>query len=469
MYSENAVVTVDSVGKLYHLYEKPEDRLKQALFGRFGKVFGRPFWALRNVSLELRKGEMLGIIGKNGSGKSTLLQMIAGTLQPTEGTINCQGRVAALLELGSGFNPEYTGRENIRMNALILGISSDQLEQQIGGIIDFADIGDFIDQPVKLYSSGMFVRLAFAVTTGMDADILLIDEALAVGDIFFRQKCYQRMEELRSKGASIILVTHSMGDVEQFCDRGILLDKGAVCFEGSAPEAVKRYYLIEQMEQEKQLNIPLSTLTDPTRTDNERQLLTSKDSGHFDWPAPATFLDISQAPQVSNGWSTCTAVAVCDEQNNPCLVFEQGQEVRFYYEFLLNEDIEVPLGGLEFRNDKGIIVHGKTTLEYGSELPYFLKKGSHIRFIQKIKLDIAVGEYTFAVGMGAYYKRDFDKRNILTHSELESRLIRTCMLPSTGTFRVVFRRAGKQVQLLHHGIADLPGSCQVALIEPQTT
>lgn len=472
MSSDLAVVSVQSVGKLYHLYKKPEDRLKQALFGRLGKVFGRPFWALRGVSFELRKGEMLGIIGKNGSGKSTLLQMIAGTLMPTEGTIDCRGRVAALLELGSGFNPEYTGRENIRMNALILGMSTDRLDQKMQEIIDFADIGDFIDQPVKLYSSGMFVRLAFAVTTGMDADILLIDEALAVGDIFFRQKCYQRMEELRSQGASVILVTHSMGDVEQFCERGILLDKGSIVFEGSAPEAVKRYYLLEQIEQERQLNAPSSTPEEKTQInvplstpEEEAQGSAPGQSGNIAWPDPDAFLDISEAPQVSNGWAVCTGVAVCDEKGQPCLVFEQGETASFYFEYLLKNDIEVPNFGLEFRNDKGIIVHGKTTLEYGSDLPKMLKKGSRVRFIQKIKLEIAVGEYTFGVGMGAFYQHDYNYRDVLSHVDLEARLVRVCMLPTIGSFRVIYRRAGKPVQLLHHGIANLPGSCQADVID----
>src|SRR5687767_4557117 len=163
------VVSLTGVGKQYRLFDDPQDRLKQMLLKHFGRSYGRTFWAVQNINFELHRGEMMAIIGKNGSGKSTILQMIAGTLAPTEGTISCSGRVGALLELGSGFNPEYTGRENIQLNASILGISSEELKEKIQSIIDFADIGDFIDQPVKLYSSGMFVRLAFAVTTGLDA------------------------------------------------------------------------------------------------------------------------------------------------------------------------------------------------------------------------------------------------------------------------------------------------------------
>ena len=244
--SDDMVVAVQNVGKMYRLYDRPQERLKQQLFGRFGKSYGREFWALREVSCCVRRGEVLGIIGLNGSGKSTLLQILAGVLKPTTGEAHIKGRVAALLELGSGFNPEYTGRDNIFMNGAILDIPRAEMEKRFEEIVAFADIGAFIDQPVKTYSSGMFVRLAFAVTISVDADVLLIDEALAVGDIFFRQKCYRRLEMLREQGVAIVLVSHGMTEVEQFCHRALLLHHGDVLFQGPASEAVKRYYLLEQ-------------------------------------------------------------------------------------------------------------------------------------------------------------------------------------------------------------------------------
>src|SRR5687768_8181093 len=383
----DVVLSLAGVGKQYQLFNDPRDRLKHMLLGRFGKSYGHTFRAVQNINFELRQGEMLALIGKNGSGKSTILQMIAGTLAPTEGTISCLGRVGALLELGSGFNPDYTGRENIELNASILGISSNELKGKIDAIIEFADIGDYIDQPVKFYSSGMFVRLAFAVTTGLDADILLIDEALAVGDVFFRQKCYQRLQEMRERGLSIILVTHSMGDVEQFCERAVLLDQGREVFQGPAPEAVKRYYLLEQ---QVHLAHSLSFLQDNPTPMAE---LASTYEGQAFWPAPAAFFDITRIPQVSNGWARCTGVALCDEQGEPCRVFEQGQIADFFYEFELSHAIEVPIGGLLIQNDKGIMIHGKTTLEYGSEVPAFLQKGTRIRFHNIIHMDISIGEY----------------------------------------------------------------------------
>ena len=221
------------------------------VLGVWGVITVSDFWALRHVSFEVAPGERFGVIGRNGSGKSTLLQMIAGTLAPTEGEITVTGRVAALLELGSGFNPDFTGRENVFINGAIHGLSREQVADRFDAIAAFADIGEFIDQPVKLYSSGMFVRLAFAVGTSIDADILLIDEALAVGDVFFRQKCYRRLDELRERGVSIVLVSHGLGDIEQFCDRALLVERGEALFVGPSVEAVKRYYLLESREKLK--------------------------------------------------------------------------------------------------------------------------------------------------------------------------------------------------------------------------
>lgn len=461
IHPKETVLSVRGLGKQYVLFGDPQDRLKHMLFWRFGKSFGKNFWALRNISFDLHRGEMLGIIGKNGSGKSTLLQIIAGTLALSEGTLICDYRVGALLELGSGFNPEYTGRENIQLNASILGIPTAIFKEKVQAIIDFADIGEFIDQPVKLYSSGMFVRLAFAVTTGMDAEILLIDEALAVGDIFFRQKCYQRLEELRNHGVSIILVSHSMGDVEQFCERAILLHHGEELFQGPAPQAVKRYYMVEQ--EERQLSTP-DQMKLPIIDEGSITMPRNQYSEDYFWPSSEAFLDITNHSQATNGWARLTSVALCDDGGKACLVFPQGETANFYYEFELLQDIEVPHGGVEIQNDKGIMVHGKSTLEYGSELPCNLHRGDRIRFHQKIALEIGIGEYTFNIGAGALLKKDYEKKNLLSYMELDSKLIRTCLVTGISTFSVVFRGVGKPVQLLHHGVANLPGDCQVFVL-----
>ena len=233
MSSNDIAIRVNSLSKCYQIYDAPRDRLKQFIMprmrraaGRQQKQYFREFWALQDVSFEIKKGETIGIIGRNGSGKSTLLQMICSTLNPTSGSIQTNGRIAALLELGSGFNPEFTGRENVYMSGAVLGLTRDEVDAKFDEIIAFAGIGEFIDRPVKTYSSGMYVRLAFSVAINVDPGILIVDEALAVGDVNFQAKCMQKFEAFRNKGITIILVSHDLGSILQFSDRCVLLDKG---------------------------------------------------------------------------------------------------------------------------------------------------------------------------------------------------------------------------------------------------
>lgn len=232
-FDESIAIQVDGLSKCYQIYDKPGDRLKQFLFPRLkpsarrnGTTYFREFWALRNVSLTIRQGETIGIVGRNGSGKSTLLQIICGTLTPTQGDIRTNGRIAALLELGSGFNPEFSGRENVYLNAAVLGLTKEETDARFDEIAAFADINDFIDQPIKTYSSGMVVRLAFAVAINADPQILVVDEALSVGDELFQRKCFARIEQIRAQGATILFVSHSGATVVELCDRAVLLDSG---------------------------------------------------------------------------------------------------------------------------------------------------------------------------------------------------------------------------------------------------
>lgn len=247
MSSEIAIKVV-GVSKCYPIYDKPSDRLKQflipkvrALLGKERQGYFREFWALKDISFEVKRGETVGIIGQNGSGKSTLLQMICGTLNTTSGGIFTQGRIAALLELGSGFNPDFTGRENVYMNAALLGLSSQEIDEKFDEIAAFADIGDFIEQPVKTYSSGMVVRLAFAVQAQVAPDIMIVDEALAVGDAKFQAKCFNRLKQLKESGTSILLVTHSSEQIVTHCDYALLLDHGREVVKGEPKQVVNRY------------------------------------------------------------------------------------------------------------------------------------------------------------------------------------------------------------------------------------
>ncbi|TQR18161.1 ABC transporter ATP-binding protein [Psychrobacillus soli] len=246
MSINDIAVKVESISKCYYMYQKPEDRLKQMFLSRFPieKSFVKEFWALRDVSFEIKKGETLGIIGRNGSGKSTLLQLIANTLSPTSGSVRVNGRVSALLELGSGFNPEFTGRENVYLSGSIYGISKSEMDMKIGEILDFADIGEFIDQPVKTFSSGMFARLAFSVAINVDPDILIVDEILAVGDSAFQAKCNRAFHKLSDEGCTVLLVTQDPYMVRNFCSKALYLKKGNVISYGN-PTAVTDKYLRE--------------------------------------------------------------------------------------------------------------------------------------------------------------------------------------------------------------------------------
>lgn len=238
--SSNTAIAVNNLSKCFHIYDKPRDRLMQMLAGGRKQYF-REFWALQDVSFTIDRGETVGILGRNGSGKSTLLQMICGTLNQTHGDIMTHGRVAALLELGSGFNPEFSGRENVYMNAAVLGLTRDETEARFAEIEAFAEIGEFIDQPVKTYSSGMMVRLAFAVAINVDPQILIVDEALSVGDELFQRKCFARIEAIKASGATILFVSHSGSAVIELCTRAILLDKGEKLAEGVPKVIVGQY------------------------------------------------------------------------------------------------------------------------------------------------------------------------------------------------------------------------------------
>jgi lipopolysaccharide transport system ATP-binding protein len=247
--SSDVAIKVENLSKCYHIYDNPRDRLKQFIFPRLARILNfsekqyfREFWALKDVSFEIKKGETIGIIGRNGSGKSTLLQMICGTLNPTVGTIKTNGRISALLELGSGFNPEFTGRENVYLNGAVLGLSNKEISHKFEDILAFSEIGEFIDQPVKTYSSGMIVRLAFSVAINVNPEILVVDEALAVGDELFQRKCFSKIETIKKAGTTVLFVSHSGAQIIDLCDRAILLDGGEKILEGLPKKAVGLYH-----------------------------------------------------------------------------------------------------------------------------------------------------------------------------------------------------------------------------------
>ena len=447
-------IRVRDLGKMYRIYQHPRDRLKEMLFHRFGKRYAREFWALRAVSFELRPSERLGVIGRNGAGKSTLLQILAGTLTPTEGDVAVRGRVSAILELGSGFNPEFTGRENVFLNAALLGLPREAVEQRLDEILAFADIGQFVEQPVKTYSSGMVVRLAFAISTTLDPDVLILDEALAVGDVFFAQKCFRRLDELRSRGTAIVLVTHDVTAVSQFCSSLLVLDQGSAIFQGDPVQGIRLYLSLQRGQ---------AAVAAP------RVERAASDSGNapaaagdmLRWPSEDQYLDVSGVQAVGSG-ARLTAAALCGEDGAARTVFEIGESAVFFSEFLVEEELGVPIGGVTLVNERNVFVHGKNSLQHEIAAPPTVRAGTVLRFRQTIKLDVAMGPYTFVLGLATIDAADYDHAAFMSAGALAERQTRVVSIGQAGAFTVGPRTTGQAQP--HHGLCGLPGSCSLQVL-----
>jgi lipopolysaccharide transport system ATP-binding protein len=368
MSSESLAIEVRNFSKCYQIYARPEDRLKQAVIPRIQRALGlghssyfREFWALRDVSFDVPVGQTLGIIGRNGSGKSTLLQMLCGTLTATSGNAVARGRIAALLELGAGFNPEFTGRENAIMNAALLGLSRAEVEDRIEDIIAFSEIGEFVDQPVKTYSSGMFVRLAFSVVAHVDADILIIDEALSVGDVFFVQKCFQFLRNFARTG-TLLFVSHDTNAVMALCDRAIWLDSGAIKADG-APKAVADAYLEQvfasnrtETQAEPRASAPVTVECEPEH--DMRQGLINGSGLRND---VEVFRFDPEAPSFSSDEASIVDVSLRDEAGRRLTWVVGGEIVELRIRCRVESHLEHPILGFYVRDRLGQTLFGDNT------------------------------------------------------------------------------------------------------------
>lgn len=366
-------IKVENLGKCYAIYDQPRDRLKQFVLPRLNKLLNkqskkyyREFWALNNVSFEVKKGETLGIIGRNGSGKSTLLQMICGTLTPTTGGVVTHGRIAALLELGSGFNPEFTGRENVYLNGVILGLSRTEIDRRLDDIIQFADIGEFIDQPVKTYSSGMVVRLAFAVIAHVDADILVIDEALAVGDAVFTQKCMRFIRRFQEKG-SLIFVSHDTASVQNLCKSGIWLKNGKIEQAGTAKSVSQAFlqFTLQEIYGDESKLVSIAPTSIRVEDAVEETIMDNDSSSAIKYGAVALARDNIEA---AKGWKTGKAEIVSISLNRlspgPEGIFEGGDRVRITVRAKAHESLQNPILGFLVRDRLGQDLFGENTLPF---------------------------------------------------------------------------------------------------------
>jgi ABC-type polysaccharide/polyol phosphate transport system ATPase subunit len=395
-----AVITVQNLSKNYPIYDRPWDKLRE-IMGLTEGPLHREFWALEDITFEVDSGATLGVIGQNGSGKSTLLQILAGIMRQTRGDCWVNGKVSALLELGSGFNPEFTGRENVFMNGAILGLDTRQMQKRFAAIAQFAEIGDFMEQPVKTYSSGMFMRLAFAVAVHVDPDILLVDEALAVGDLIFQHRCMHRMNQLRESGKTTLLVTHDLGAVTKFCDRVLLLDRGRLIEDGN-PELVVQKYRALIFERERSYARSYPSAGEPGAEPGEGVFFAAVD----EMPMVDSIPNIDH--RFGSGEATILGLELFDERGNPTREVFGGQKVLVRLSAQLNRDIDTPILGYTMRDRMGIEISACNTSYAGKRLPP-LPKGHKVTTDFYVRMPyMAAGSYSLspAVARGSLVRHD---------------------------------------------------------------
>lgn len=404
--SSEFVIEVQGVAKVYPLYERPQHRMFELLLGKREGRWRREHRALHPMDLSVRAGECVGIVGSNGSGKSTLLQILCGTLAPSEGRVTVRGRVAALLELGAGFNPEFSGLENVHLNAAVLGLSRDDVAQRLDRILAFADIGAFIDQPVRTYSSGMFVRLAFAVAIHVDPDVLIVDEALSVGDEAFQRKCFSRIEEMRRRGCTILFVSHSSQSVVQLCDRALWLEAGVLRMDGLPRDVVSAYHRAT-------LSGTADDVASPTSMPPEPDGISGED---------LVFSQALVAYERAGGELSAPRLSTADGRPADALV--RGQRYRFSYTLRVDRDAPGARAGMMVRNRAGIELAGATV-----DLPALL--GREVRAGDALRIDydfdclmypgtyfLSCGAMAESRGVDAYLHRLVDAFEIRVLPEL---------------------------------------------------
>lgn len=386
---EETAIRVEHLSKMYKLYEKPSDRLKESL-GLSRKKRYREHYALRDVSFSIGKGETVGIIGTNGAGKSTILKIITGVLNPTEGEVSVNGRISALLELGAGFNMEYTGIENVYLNGTMSGFSEEEIDARLDDILAFADIGEFAYQPVKAYSSGMFVRLAFAVAINIDPEILIVDEALSVGDVFFQAKCYRKFEEFKQEGKTILFVSHDLNSISKYCDRVVLLDHGTAVSTGSPKEMVDLYkrLLVNQGpdgEEEKQ------------RRDQEKQ---QKEG----WITP--FEMNPGALEYGDKRAEMLGFLVTDANGLQTNTIEKGAEFTMKVRVRFHTKIEDPIFAFTIKDMRGTEITGTNTMFERITTPTG-EDGDTVIVTYTQRADLQGGEYLISFGLTGYSGGEF--------------------------------------------------------------
>ena len=411
-------IRVDDVSKLYKLYDKPSDRLKESL-GLTRKKLYKEHYALHNVSFDVKRGETVGIIGTNGSGKSTILKIITGVLNPSGGHVEIDGRISALLELGAGFNMEYTGIENIYLNGTMIGFSREEIDAKMQDILDFADIGDFVHQPVKTYSSGMFVRLAFAVAINIDPEILIVDEALSVGDVFFQAKCYKKFEDFKKMGKTILFVSHDLGSISKYCDRVVLLNRGKKLAEGTPKEMVSMYKRImvnqDKAEEIAAHQMDMSSLEE----DDEKEIKEAACEGQ--WKKHYNLNP--DVDEYGNGAAEIEDFAIIDENGNYTNAIVKGTRFRLKSKVKFNQDIHDPIFTYTFKNIQGVAITGTNTMYEKKDVPLAKEGETYVATFEQ-DMFLQGGEYLLSMSCTGYrdgefqvYHRLYDVCNVTVVSD----------------------------------------------------
>lgn len=411
-------IRVDDVSKLYKLYDKPSDRLKESL-GLTRKKLYKEHYALHNVSFDVKRGETVGIIGTNGSGKSTILKIITGVLNPSGGHVEIDGRISALLELGAGFNMEYTGIENIYLNGTMIGFSREEIDAKMQDILDFADIGDFVHQPVKTYSSGMFVRLAFAVAINIDPEILIVDEALSVGDVFFQAKCYKKFEDFKKMGKTILFVSHDLGSISKYCDRVVLLNRGKKLAEGTPKEMVSMYKRImvnqDKAEEIAAHQMDMSSLEEDDEKEIKEAACEGQWKNHYNLNP--------DVDEYGNGAAEIEDFAIIDENGNYTNAIVKGTRFRLKSKVKFKQDVHDPIFTYTFKNIQGVAITGTNTMYEKKDVPLAKEGETYVATFEQ-DMFLQGGEYLLSMSCTGYrdgefqvYHRLYDVCNVTVVSD----------------------------------------------------
>lgn len=412
-------IKVDDVSKLYKLYDKPTDRLKESL-GITRKKLYKEHYALHNVSFDVKKGETVGIIGTNGSGKSTMLKIITGVLNPTEGNVGINGRISALLELGAGFNMEYTGIENIYLNGTMIGFSREEIDVKMQDILDFADIGDFVYQPVKTYSSGMFVRLAFAVAINIEPEILIVDEALSVGDVFFQAKCYKKFEDFKKMGKTILFVSHDLSSISKYCDRVILLNKGKKLSEGTPKEMVSMYKrILVNQDKAEEIAEKLEEEDETEKNGSIREIQEVPCEGL--WKSHYNLNP--NVDEYGNGAAEIIDFALIDEEGNYTGSIVKGTRFRIKSKVHFNRDVKNPIFTYTFKTIQGTPVTGTNTMYEKKDIDIARAGETYVATFEQ-DMYLQGGEYLLSISCTGFengnfqvYHRLYDVCNVTVISD----------------------------------------------------